>query len=92
MPSADRETVKLYDATRLMMKATFTFAPGQETTQPMLVHGKPSISDAADRTKADLIPGTGVKGALWSEYARFAHVVTQWGLSERVQQHARLQP
>ena len=81
VPSADRETVKLYDATRLMMKATFTFAPGQETTQPMLVRGKPSISDAADRTKADLIPGTGVKGHYGPNTQEFAHVVTQWRLS-----------
>ena len=84
-------TVKLYDATCFDDEGDVYVCPGQETTQPMLVHGKPSISDAADRTKADLIPGTGVKGHYGPNTQEFAHVVTQWGLSGR-QRHTRLQP
>ncbi len=78
--SADGNTVKLYDATRLMMKATFRFAPRETSTQSMSLQEAPPRSDAADRAKADLAPGTTVKGVYGPRADAFAQIMTRWGL------------
>lgn len=80
-PSTDSATVKLYDATRLMMKATFAFTPGQATAHPLPMHETPCISEAADRQRTDLLPGTRVKGTYGPGTQDFAEVMTRWELS-----------
>ncbi len=81
--SPDRETVKLYDATRLMMKATFAFAPGEACTRPIQNDEVPSIAEVRDRTKADLTPGTRVNGTYGPGTQEFIQVVARRGLSEK---------
>lgn len=79
--SMDCETVKLYDATRLMLKATFAFTPGQVPAQLLRIHEGSSVSEAADRTKIDLTPGTRATGEYGPSAQDFVQVVTRWGLS-----------
>lgn len=79
--SMDCETVKLYDATRLMLKATFAFTPGQVPAQLLRIHEGSSVSEAADRTKIDLTPGTRATGEYGPGTQDFVQVVTRWGLS-----------
>lgn len=79
--SPDCETVKLYDTTRLMMKAIFAFAPWEECARPMQVYEVPPIAETRDRTKSDLAPGTRVDGAYGPDAKEFIQVVTRWGLS-----------
>lgn len=79
--SSDCETVKLYDATRLMLKATFAFTPGAAGTHPLQVYEMPSIAEASNRTKSDLTPGTRVAGNYSPGEKEFMQLVTRWGLS-----------
>lgn len=81
--TADCNTVKLHDATRLMMKATFTFAPGETSAQSMPRQEALPRSEAADRAKADLAPGTTVKGIYGPCAQEFAHIMARWGLSSK---------
>ena len=77
-PSIDCEIVKLYDTTRLMLKATFAFAPAQVPAQLLRIHEGSSVSEAADRTKTDLTPGTRVTGEYGPGPKEFVQVVTRW--------------
>ena len=79
--SMDCDTVKLYDAARLMLKATFTFAAGHTPAQFLRIHEGSSVSEAADRTKIDLTPGTRVTGEYGPGAQDFFQVVTRWRLS-----------
>lgn len=80
-PSTDCATVKLYDATRLMMKATFTFMPEQETAHLLPMHETPCTLEAADRRKTDLAPGTRVTGTYGPGAQHFAALMARWELS-----------
>ncbi|MBS0172253.1 MAG: SDR family NAD(P)-dependent oxidoreductase [Nitrospira sp.] len=76
-------TVKLYDASRLMMKATYAFVPTDETAPSLPVPEAPARLSAAERTMTDLTPGTAVKGIYGPRPQEFAQIVTRWGLSAK---------
>jgi acyl dehydratase len=81
--SAERACVKLYDATRLMLKATFTFVPGCENARETHVPEAACLAGAEDRKKEDLPAGTRVTGVYGPATSELVQLITCWGLSEK---------
>lgn len=81
--SAERACVKLYDGTRLMLKATFIFVPGREKTRDAHVPEAASFTEAVDRKKEDLPAGTRVAGVYGPATSELAQMTTRWRLSEK---------
>ncbi len=79
--STDKARVKLYDTTRLMMTATFTFRPGQGHRESSVYPRVDCAAEPADRTSATLFPGTSVTGTYAPQTEEFAQVVERWRLS-----------
>lgn len=79
--STDKARVKLYDATRLMMTATFTFRPGQGHLESSVYPCVDCPAQPADRTSTTLSPGTRVTGTYAPQTEEFAQVVERWQLS-----------
>lgn len=78
--ATDHARVKLYDTTRLMMTATFAFAPGQGHTESQRFPEASCATEPEDRKKDALIPGTRVTGIYAPETEAFVQVVERWGL------------
>ena len=53
-PSGDRAVAKLYDAARLMLKASMTFSPDHQARHETADQDAAGLTEAADRTKAHL--------------------------------------
>ena len=81
--SAERACVKLYDVTRLMLKATFTFVPGYKKTRETRVPKAACFTEAEDRKKEDLPAGTRVTGVYGPATSELVQLITQWRLSEK---------
>ena len=81
--SVERACVKLYDATRLMLKATFTFVPGCEKRRDTHVPEAACFTEAEDRKKEDLPAGTRVTGVYGPAISELVQVITRWRLSEK---------
>ncbi|MBL8072346.1 MAG: SDR family NAD(P)-dependent oxidoreductase [Nitrospira sp.] len=81
--SAERACVKLYDVTRLMLKATFTFVPGYKKTRETRVPEAACFTEAEDRKKEDLPAGTRVTGVYGPATSELVQLITQWRLSEK---------
>ncbi|MGZ9189991.1 MAG: SDR family NAD(P)-dependent oxidoreductase, partial [Nitrospira sp.] len=82
-PSTNHPVVKLYDAARLMLKATFTFAPGRGDVRPTEVPGVSAPTEAADRKRESFRVGDRVTGTYGPAAEAFQQVVQRWGLSAK---------
>ncbi len=81
--SLERACVKLYDATRLMLKATFTFVLGCEKACDTYVPEAACFTEAEDRRKEDLPAGTRVTGVYGPATSELVQVITRWRLSRK---------
>ncbi|MEO8048396.1 MAG: MaoC/PaaZ C-terminal domain-containing protein [Nitrospirota bacterium] len=77
--SIQQSLVKIYDAERLMMKATFTFLPWQECLQETIVSEYSGRIEAADRTREDFVVGSRVTGMYAPSASDCQKVVERWG-------------
>lgn len=79
--STDQSVVKLYDAARLMLKATFTFVAGHaappSTTYPWIA----LRSESADLKREDVVVGQRLTGTYSPSNEPFQELVTRWRLS-----------
>ena len=76
-----RSSVKIYDADRLMMKATFTFLAKQGHWEGLVASEHPYPTEAADRKKEDFLVGRRIAGNYCPSTRDFDKVVERWGLS-----------
>lgn len=81
--SAERASVKLYDGTRLMLKATFFFTSGRGDVSATQIRAATCFAEAKDRKKEDLPAGTRVTGAYGPATSDLAQVITRWRLSQK---------
>jgi len=79
--STDTARIKLYDTTRLMMTATFTFMPGQGHDEGTRFPEACCTAEPEDRKEDTLIPGTRVTGSYAPQTEAFAQVVERWRLA-----------
>ena len=61
-PSTDRASVRLYDAARLMLKATFRFLPGPKQARAHSIKEAPGPTEAEDRQRGSFRVGDCVRG------------------------------
>ena len=81
--STQQSLAKIYDAERLMMKATFTFLPWQGCSQEMSVSEYSCPTEAADRKREDFVVGSRVTGIYAPSASDFKKVVERWGVSTK---------
>jgi NAD(P)-dependent dehydrogenase (short-subunit alcohol dehydrogenase family) len=81
--SEQQSLVKIYDADRLMMRAMFTFLPGQGRSQEMSVLKRSYPAEAADRKREEFPLGGSVTGSYAPSASDFEKVVERWGLSAK---------
>lgn len=81
--STTHALVKLYDAARLMIKATFTFLPGRADVRANRVQGAACLTEAADRKRESFLVGDRVTGTYGPSPGEFEQVVERWGLSAK---------
>lgn len=82
-PSIDHPVVKLYDAARLMIKATFTFQPGRADVRANRVQGAACLTEATDRKRESFLVGDRVTGTYGPSPDEFEQVIERWGLSAK---------
>ncbi len=82
-PMATQALVKLYDAGRLMIKATFIFMPRPAGVDSSMVSAVPGPLEAADRTRDSFIAGDHLSGTYGPSRAELEQVVERWGLSAK---------
>ena len=82
-PSIDHPVVKLYDAARLMIKATFTFQPGRADARADRVQGAACLTEATDRKRESFLVGDRVTGTYGPSPDEFEQVIERWGLSAK---------
>ena len=81
--TTDRTLVKLYDAARLMLKATFTFRPGGGETQGNVIQEAPAPMEAEDQQRVNFRAGDRVKGMYGPAAIQFQEVVDRWELASK---------
>ena len=81
--SAERASVKLYDGTRLMLKATFFFVSGHRDVSATNMREAAWFAEAKDRKKEDLPAGTRVTGVYGPATSKLAPLITRWQLSQK---------
>lgn len=79
--TTDCTLVKLYDAGRLMLKATFTFLPGRGAVRAGRIQEAPGLAEAVDGKRESFRPGDLVKGLYGPVSPEFQRVVERWGLA-----------
>jgi NAD(P)-dependent dehydrogenase (short-subunit alcohol dehydrogenase family) len=79
--SGQQSLVKIYDADRLMMRATFTFRADQLLSHSMSVSKRSYPAEAADRKREEFSLGGGVSGIYAPSANDCEKVVERWGLS-----------
>jgi NAD(P)-dependent dehydrogenase (short-subunit alcohol dehydrogenase family) len=72
---------KIYDAERLMMKATFTFLPAQPCTASRHISEHSLAMEPADLNKDDFRVGSQVTGTYGPSTSEFNRLVARWRLS-----------
>lgn len=82
-PSGDRAVAKLYDAARLMLKASMTFAPDHQARHETADQDAAGLTEAADRTKAHLGAGTHVSGRYAPSIKELRQLADRWKLFEK---------
>ena len=80
-PSIEQTSVKLYDAARLMIKATFTFVPGQLVPSSGTFPQTVPRFEPADRTRKDFVRGESATGSYGPSNEPFQELVERWKLS-----------
>lgn len=77
----NRALVKLYDAGRLMLKATFTFLSGHGDARAGWIQEAPGLVAAVDPKKESFKVGDCEKGRYGPVAPAFQRVVERWGLA-----------
>ncbi|MBX3237771.1 MAG: SDR family NAD(P)-dependent oxidoreductase [Nitrospiraceae bacterium] len=81
--SSARWTIRLYDAGRIMMKATVTFEPGAHKHLPLTAFSWQGPCEAADRTRSDCKAGTSATGTYGPAIENLEQVIDRWNLSSK---------
>ena len=82
-PSTDRASVRLYDAARLMLKATFRFLPGPKQARAHSIKEAPGPTEAEDRQRGSFRVGDCVRGIYGPVTRPFLQVIERWGLTSK---------
>ncbi len=79
--TTNRALVKLFDAGRLMLKATFTFLPAHGDGRAGWIQEAPGLVEAEDPKRESFKAGDRVKGFYGPVGPAFQQVVERWGLA-----------
>ena len=82
-PSTDRAFVRLYDAARLMLKATFTFLSGPKQAQANSIEEAAGPTEAEDRQSGSFRAGDCLKGIYGPAARQFQQLIEHWGLHSK---------
>lgn len=81
--SPARWAVKLYDAARIMMKAMFTFEPGERKDLQLTAFPWHGPSEAADRAPSECKVGARVTGTYGASIEDLERLIGRWNLSSK---------